>query len=59
MICSHFLQDIRYLLFAFGEQMNRVGKAGYIECPSRFLNAPRRVPTTSTGVMTITAGLSM
>ena len=34
-ICSHFLEDIRDPLVVC-EQMNRVAKAGYIECPSRF-----------------------
>lgn len=33
-ICSHLLEDIRDPLFVC-EQLNRVAKAGYIECPSR------------------------
>ena len=34
-ICTHVLEDIRDPLFVC-EQLNRVAKAGYIECPSRF-----------------------
>lgn len=34
-ICSHTLEDVRDPLFVCAE-MIRVGKAGYIECPSRF-----------------------
>ncbi|NJD76622.1 MAG: hypothetical protein FIB08_05925 [Candidatus Methanoperedens sp.] len=34
-ICSHILEDVRDPLFICS-QLNRVAKAGYIECPSRF-----------------------
>jgi hypothetical protein len=34
-ICSHTLEDIRDPLFVC-QQMNRIGKAGYIEVPSKF-----------------------
>jgi len=39
-ICSHLLEDIRDPLFVC-EQISRVGKAGYIECPSRFRECAR------------------
>lgn len=39
-ICSHLLEDIRDPLFVC-EQVNRVAKAGYIECPSRFRECAR------------------
>jgi Methyltransferase domain len=42
-ICSHFLEDIRDPLFVC-EQMNRVGRAGYIESPSRFRECAKTRP---------------
>jgi hypothetical protein len=40
-ICSHLLEDIRDPLFVC-EQLSRVAKAGYIECPSRFRECAKK-----------------
>lgn len=39
-VCSHTLEDVRDPIVVC-EQMNRVGKAGYIETPSRFRECAR------------------
>jgi hypothetical protein len=39
-ICSHTLEDVRDPIVVC-EQMNRIGKAGYIETPSRFRECAR------------------
>jgi hypothetical protein len=39
-LCSHLLEDVRDPVFVC-EQLVRVGRAGYIECPSRFRECAR------------------
>lgn len=45
-VCSHVLEDIRDPIYVCS-QMIRVGKAGYIECPSRFRECAKGDPQQS------------